>query len=147
MVPDRHLYYGASYVLLVRDGKVLMGRRANSGFRDGWYGLPAGHIEEGESAAACAVREAKEETGVDISPAALRPVHVMFRKSETGRTYFDVFFRADAWSGEPRIGEPDKCDDMQWFPLDALPENTVPYLVQVFECIKKGDTFSETGWE
>lgn len=122
-----------------------MGRRAGSGFMDGWYGFPAGYIEKGESATATAIREAKEETGLAVS--ALHPVHTLMRHAPNGREYFDVFFMADEWAGEPKIGEPDKCDDMQWFPFGTLPENTVPYLRGVLEHIRKGEVSSETGWE
>ncbi|MGB1592331.1 MAG: NUDIX domain-containing protein, partial [Promethearchaeia archaeon] len=38
-------------------GQVLLSRRLNTGFRDGQWGLPAGHVNPGESITAAAVRE------------------------------------------------------------------------------------------
>ena len=60
-----HLY-AAVYVMLQRGSRVLMSRRANTGFKDGWYTLPAGHVKPGERFVEAAVREAREETGVSI---------------------------------------------------------------------------------
>ena len=53
------------HVLLERGGRVLLMRRAGTGFFDGLYSLPGGHVEEGESIRATAVREMREELGVE----------------------------------------------------------------------------------
>jgi 8-oxo-dGTP pyrophosphatase MutT (NUDIX family) len=57
---------GAAHVIFERDGKICMLRRVNTGWMDGKYGFPAGHKETGESFLECAIREAKEEVGVDV---------------------------------------------------------------------------------
>ena len=59
------------HVVLERNGEVLMMRRAGTGFFDGLYSLPGGHVEPGESLRAAAVRELSEETGVRVRPDAL----------------------------------------------------------------------------
>jgi hypothetical protein len=58
----------------------------------------------------------------------------------------DIFFTVDKWEGEPKNMEPKKCDDLGWFPLGDLPENTIPYIRQAIESIQKGITYSEHGW-
>ena len=55
----------ASYLVLKKDGKILLTRRQGSGYYDGWYGLPAGHVEAGELPTECLIREAKEEIDVE----------------------------------------------------------------------------------
>ena len=62
----RHSIICASYLLLVRDTEVLLSRRFNTGYEDGNYSLPAGHVDKGESVADALVREAKEEIGIDV---------------------------------------------------------------------------------
>jgi hypothetical protein len=42
--------------------------------------------------------------------------------------------------------EPHKCDDLRWFELDNLPENTVLYIRQAIDCISKNIFYSEFGW-
>lgn len=69
----------SSYVFLEQDGKVLLTRRYNTGYYDGDYSLPAGHIEEAEFASEVAIREAKEEVNVTIKPEDLIPAHIMHR--------------------------------------------------------------------
>jgi len=54
---------------------------------------------------------------------------------------------AKKWSGEIKIGEPDRIDELEWFSLDRLPDNTLPYIKTVLENYKKGIAFSEAGWE
>ena len=51
-----HLY-GAAYVMMLDGCKILLSRRMNTGFNDGLFGLPAGHLTKGESVIDACVRE------------------------------------------------------------------------------------------
>lgn len=132
------------YVILIKDGKVLLLRRANTGYEDGKYGLPSGHADGGETARAATAREALEEAGVKIDPGDLKLTHVMHRLQNDERV--DFFFTASMWEGEPKNMEPEKCDDLSWFPLDNLPDNTIPYIRQALENSQNGIHYSEF-WE
>lgn len=134
----------AVYLLLVRDNKVFLLRRFNTGWSDGLYTLPAGHIDGNESLTAAMCREALEETGVTIEAKDLQFVHAMHRQSNV--EYLDFFFTATKWQGEPYNAEPEKSDDAGWFPLDQLPENTLPYVKQVIADYQQGRYYSEIGW-
>jgi ADP-ribose pyrophosphatase YjhB (NUDIX family) len=61
--------------------------------------------------------------------------------------YIDFFFIAKKWEGEPTIKEPNKCDDMSWFPINNLPKNTLPYVKNVIENRNDGVSFIESGWD
>ncbi|MEU4328690.1 2'-5' RNA ligase family protein [Nonomuraea dietziae] len=127
------------HVLFVREGRVLLGRRANTGYADGLWHLPSGHLEEGESALAAAVREAREEVGVVIDPADLTFVHAMHRAPDR----MGLFFRAERWTGEPYNAEPGKCAALDWHPLDALPDDLVPYPEAALLAILRGEPFAQ----
>ncbi len=129
----------AVYIILIKDDKVLLGRRYNTGWQDGNYGLPSGHLEEDETMIGALLRETKEETGVDIKSEDTKFVHVMHRKS----IYIDFFFTAQGWTGDPKVMEEDKCDDMQWFPLNDLPTNIVPSVKFALKNYENGVPFSE----
>ncbi len=131
------------HVLLERDGRVLLMRRAGTGFFDGLYSLPGGHVEEGESVVATAVRESAEELGVVLEAGSVEIVGVVHRRSDTNR--IDFFARAGAWEGEPHVAEPDKCDALGWFSLDALPEAVVPYIREAL-AQGPGPWIRESGW-
>jgi 8-oxo-dGTP diphosphatase len=70
----------AVYIIVVRDGAILLQRRFNTGFMDGCYGLLSGHLDGNESVRCAAAREAEEEVGLALSPDDLAVVHVMHRK-------------------------------------------------------------------
>ncbi len=91
-------------VLLDDGGQVLLGRRKDTSFADGCYHLPAGHLEAGESAIEALIREAREETGIIISPGAIDFAHVMHNSSGGGRVAF--FFTVRRWDGIPENREP-----------------------------------------
>jgi 8-oxo-dGTP diphosphatase len=113
VVADAHL-------LLLRGQAILLGRRTNTGFADGCYHPPAGHLEPGESIVAAVIREADEEIGILIDERDVKLAHVMHNASDGGRVAF--FFAVRRWHGEIVNREPDKCSDLRWFPTDELPD-------------------------
>ncbi|MBI2551507.1 NUDIX domain-containing protein [Candidatus Uhrbacteria bacterium] len=136
----------AVHLFLVRDGKILMLRRANTGYEDGNYSVPAGHLDGGESVTQAMAREAREEACLAIDPHNLQVVHVMHRRA-ADHERVDFFLTADTWNGELSIGEPDKCDALEWFDLERLPENVVPYVRASIEQFQTKKPFSEFGWK
>lgn len=135
----------ASYLILIEDDKILLQRRQNTGYEDGNYSIPAGHLEENESVTGCLIREIKEETDLDIKAEDVDLVHTMHRRENDIR--IDLFFITKKYQGKIRNAEPEKCDDLSWFPLDNLPENTVPYIKQAIESYLNKTPYSERGWE
>lgn len=134
----------AVHLLLVRDGQLLLLRRFATGYEDGNYSVPAGHLDGGEPVTSAAIREAWEEVGVAIARQDLRVALVMHRRAEEER--IDVFLEAERLHGEPHNREPHKCDELRWCPIDALPENVVPYVGHAIACVRQGTTFDEYGW-
>jgi 8-oxo-dGTP diphosphatase len=134
----------AVYLILVEDGKILLQRRQNTGYADGNYSLPAGHLEDNESITQALVREMKEEIDLDLKAEDTELVHTMHRRENDIR--IDLFFTTKKYQGEPKNAEPEKCDDLSWFSLDNLPENTVPYVKQAIESYLAKEIFSERGW-
>ncbi len=132
-------------LLLRRDNEILLLRRANTGYQDGNYGLVAGHIDGDELATDAAAREAKEEAGVIVEPSHLRFVHVAHRltRNHPGQERLDMFFEASQWESEITNVEPEKCDDLSWFPMDRLPSNMVPVIRLVIDAITNGEQYSE----
>jgi mutator protein MutT len=134
----------ASYLVLRKEGKVLFARRCNTGYQDGNYQVPAGHVDAGELPSEALVREVQEEIGITIQPEDVKFVHTSFRPMmDTTGDRVDYFFEVDTWTGEVINCEPGKCDDLIWVSTSALPENTTPHVRVALECIEKGQPFSE----
>ena len=141
MTKDRFQAKLASYVMLIKDGKILLGRRFNTGYEDGNYGLPSGHIEEGESPEDCAVRETEEEIGIKVDD--LEFVTVIYNTLGNWGYYVDFFFITDKYQGVIKNLEQDKCDDLSWFPLNELPKNIVPEVKMAIENYSKKTYYSK----
>ena len=135
----------AVHLLLVRDGKVLLSRRYNTGWMDGNYSVPAGHVDGDEAARMAMIREVREEIGVEIAEANLQLAHVMHRRTPEGKANerVDFFFTISSWKGEPTNMEPNKCDELRWVDLNTLPDNIIPYVKQGIEHYRKGSFYSE----
>ena len=148
MSEKRFKLSAAVYVLLINADNVFLLRRFNTGWSDGLYTVPAGHIDGNEPLSAAMCREAKEEAGVTLKSDDVRFVHAMHRKDGTGekREYADFFFTAHKWIGEPYNAEPSTCDDGRWFPMTDLPHNLLPHVRQVIEDYKTDKKCSEIGW-
>ena len=138
-MPERLRMPVAAHLFLVRGDEVLLLRRSNTGYEDGNFSFPAGHLGGGESVVEAMIRETHEGIGVQIAPDDLRILHVMHRFAEEER--IDYFLTADRWSGDVSIGEPDKCDLLQWFPIAALPQNTIPYVARGVRYWREGVPF------
>lgn len=142
---EKFKYVGASYLILIKENNILLLKRANTGFMDGYYGLPAGHLDGNETAREGAAREFKEEIGIDVNPLDLKVVHVMHRKAEKDER-IDFFTITEKFSGEIKNCEPEKCSDLSWFPLDNLPQNMIPYVKEGIKNFQENIFYSEWGW-
>ncbi|HUS26057.1 MAG TPA: NUDIX domain-containing protein [Nevskiaceae bacterium] len=137
----------AVYVIF-RDGdKVLLLKRANTGYRDGEYSMPSGHVDGGEPAVVAAAREAKEEVGVTIDPTDLKLVHTQHRLAEEGdHERISLYFEATKWQGEPVNAEPHKCSGLLWADMAALPKNLVPELQEFLRHWERGSNYGHFGF-
>lgn len=137
-IVDLHLF-------LTNDkGQLLLIRRYNTGYEDGNYSVPAGHLEAGETIIAGIIRETQEEIGINLSEDNVKLCHVMHRSSEDPR--ISLFFEVSSWIGEVINNEPDKCDDLQWRDINNLPENTVKYVKNAIGFWQNSINHSVLGW-
>lgn len=135
------------YLILIDDkGQVLLLKRQNTGFKDGEYGLPAGHVDGGEDLYTAMQREAKEEVGVNIEKEDLHFVHVMHRNCGDHER-IDVFFECCKWKGDVTNCEPEKCSELKWYSRSELPEDFIDYYRRCFEHVDNGSCFSHFGFE
>jgi len=145
MAKERFKIIPSVYLILIKDNKILLSRRYNTGFCDGEYSFPAGHLEGNETFREALIREIEEEIGVKLNLKDIMLVHVMNRKVPKEERV-DFFFTTKRWKGEPKIMEPHKCDDLGWFSLSNLPDNVIPYIRQAINCVLDNKFYSEFGW-
>jgi len=142
MAKERFKIIPAVYLVLMKENKILLSRRYNTGYFDNYYSLPAGHLDGKETLKQAMVREAKEEVGVVLDPSDLELIHTMNRKIPDNERV-DFFFTTKKWQGEPKIIETDKCDDLSWFGLNNLPNNIIPYIKQAIDSFLDNINYSE----
>ncbi len=158
VMKERFAVPPAVYVVLFRHQvmdsqyEILLMRRANTGYMDGRWGLPAGHLDPNESLIGGAARELKEEAGVSLTENDLELVHVAHTAPEKPNDHkdqrIDFYFKAILPEGAvPSIKEPHKCDGMAWYSLNSLPDNVVPRVLSALEDISSKKMFSEHGWD
>jgi len=143
MPNERHLIYSAVYGILRKNNKVFLMRRFNTGYKDGFLMLPAGHIEKDELPRETMLRELKEETGVICDIESIIGAHAMHRVSDSNRTYVDYYFEISKYEGEPENKEPEKCDQVGWYDEENLPDNTLLHVKTALKHIKNKIPISE----
>lgn len=131
-----------AYILLEKDGKILLSKRTSRSRLGGKWSLPAGHIEKGETPIQTASREAREELGIDIDESDLTSIHELRLKDPDGqRVGFIV--KAGSWKGEPRNMEPDKCAALMWADPHNLPRNTGRHIILALSHMRIGKKLTE----
>ena len=125
------------HLLLVSNGDLLLGRRANTGYGDGAYEPPSERLAERETLVEAAVRVAASQVGIALDPAEVSLAHVLHDVSGQGRMAF--FLTADGWTGEacavppgpvppgpgPALPGTGSYSDFGWYPLTDLPANMI----------------------
>ncbi len=142
-LPERDGFPVVVHILLIRDSRLFLLRRAHTGFMDGYYGLPGGHLRRGESVSEAAVRECREETGVvpeDLEPRCVLP-YISGRHQG-----FNFVFESHRFEGEPHINEPELFDACYWAARDDLPARVTPWLVDAL-AMPRGHWFREFRWD
>ena len=125
--------------------EILMLRRTNTGYEDGNYSVIAGHLDGHEEVIEAAVREAKEEAGIEIRSIDIEVVGVMHRKENDERISF--FLAASRWYGDIVNREPERCDDLSWFPICDCLSTPFPMYVERIENCGNGQFFDSYGWQ
>lgn len=141
MPNERNLIHCAVYGLLIKDNKVLLLRRFNTGHKDGLLTLPAGHIEKNELPKEAMIRELEEETGIICTTESVISLHAMHRICPN-RTYVDYYFEILS-NVNPENKEPEKCDHMDWYDIENIPDNTLPNVKTALSFIKNKASISE----
>ncbi|MBT4849661.1 NUDIX domain-containing protein [Candidatus Parcubacteria bacterium] len=125
---------GVGVAIIVRkDNKVLFGKRLKKFGKNTWH-PPGGHIEIFESIEDTAIREAKEETNIDIENVKIIGVTNDIDQG-IGIHYVTIWIVSDYASGEIKNMEPTKAEDWNWFEWDKLPR---PLFIPVENFIKLG---------
>lgn len=133
----------AVYGIFEKDGQILFQQRANTSYMNGYYSVPAGHVDDDESLITALIRECKEEVGVDITPEDVsfsQVQHVV-----TDSIYLCFFFKISKYKGEIKNMEEDKCSDLRFFPKNNPPEKLIPELKAYLQGISNEAMFVDGG--
>jgi 8-oxo-dGTP diphosphatase len=116
-------------VIIVRDRRVLLIKRSGS-HGAGTWATPGGHLDFGETPEQCGVREAHEETGLEVADLAFVAItNDMFELER--KQYITIWMRAGRAVGEPAIASPREMTELGWFAWDALPRPLFMPLAQL----------------
>lgn len=121
LIGPRKIILNCAGVLILRDHQILLQRRSDNGA----WGLIGGLVEMNETYEQAAIREAKEETGLDIRLQSFLGIyhnHNMVWSNGDQAHVISAYFTADIVRGEPRIDE-------ESLELCFFPENEIPPLV------------------
>lgn len=140
--PDRPI--AATIAVVIRDGQVLLVRRANPPDAGRW-GFPGGKIERGETLAQAALRELKEETGISATEPRIFTALDAFDHGPGGdlRRHFILVAALCRWTaGEPVAG--DDALEARWIDLDSIRDTGLALSLDVAEVAAQAAALMQT---
>lgn len=137
---------GSVNVFVIRGNKLLLGRRANTGWMDGYLCPTGGHVEPNETPRIALVREISEELGTQVRIDDLEFLCVAARKSAAAEyVAYEFVVRDKDYTFVNN--EKHKCSELVWVDLDALPDDIIPDFREIVENAILGDqTYFEIGY-
>lgn len=108
-------------VIIVKENKVLIGKRKNS-HGEGTWAFPGGHLEFGETPEQCAKREVLEEVGIKVKNLSRVPYTNDIFELE-GKHYVTLYIQCEYASGKVTAMEPDKTESWEWISWEKIPKN------------------------
>ena len=146
------IFKSAVHMIIKKYNKVLVQKRKGSKLWPGYYGLPAGHIDEGENQYEALVREAKEELGITINIKNIINDYTVLRRNyfeidgKKLESYIDFYYEIEEYEGIPKIMEEDKCEELLWADINNLPEPFINYMgafledktIKTYDCLSDG---------
>jgi ADP-ribose pyrophosphatase YjhB (NUDIX family) len=132
---EKILLVFASACIRDNNGRLLWQRRADFG----WWGLPGGVLELGESLSECIMREVREETGLKVEPLHLIGI---YSSPDFNVTYpngdqvqqITVCFDCRIVGGKLKVDK-DETLDLAWFPIDEIPTTASWYMAMVNDLV------------
>jgi len=148
----KNSHIGTVHLFLIRKNKgqkeILLLKRKNTGYQDGNYSVPAGHIDPKESAIQAMIRETFEETKMKLNQNQIKFCHIVDRfEKDVPESRLDFFFESNDWKGHPTNGEPNKCSELIWANLNNLPNNVIKYIKQAIDYYKQDLKYSQLGFK
>ncbi|MGW6022811.1 NUDIX hydrolase [Streptomyces sp. NPDC055099] len=139
----RHKEVVDVHLILRRGDEVLLARRANTGYGDGLFNVPSGHVEPGEDVRTAVIREAREEIGLSLAPDEVSAELVLQHRGPGEEARIGWFFEATYGAGgEPFNAEPDKCAELSWHTIATLPDDMVAYCRAALQAWHTGERFA-----
>ncbi len=125
-------------VMIMKDGKVLLGKRKGS-HGEGEFAFPGGHLEYMESFADCAKREVNEECGIEIENIRFQFLANVVKYAP--KHYVHIGLLVDWKSGEPKVLEPNKSESWLWYDINNLPEPIFEMCKLAIDSYKSGKIY------
>ena len=128
----KHLVIPTVNVFVINGSELMLGRRVNTNWMDGYLCPPGGHVERGETPIEAMIREIQEELGVAVKKADLEFACVAARNTPAGETVAYEFIIRD----KDYIfinTEPEKCSELVQVDMTALPDDVIDQFKQIIE--------------
>jgi len=138
-MPEKLKVKLAVYLVLRDEDKILLLKRQNTGYMDGYYSLVAGHVEENESVQQAIAREAKEEAKIIIEEDDLEVLLVQHYVKDN---YMGIFLSPKKYTGTITNMEPDKCTELAFYSINDLPDNMIPEVKAALKTIQQDIKYS-----
>lgn len=137
-----HLFWAVYAIIVNEKQEILLLKRQNTGYFDGWYSFPAWHIEDGEFSSQALAHELLEEIGITIDTSNIKPFHMMHRIA-SDRQYIDIGYKITEREGNITNNEPEKCEKIERFSRDNIPDYMGGETKKFIDAYFSGETFSE----